>query len=129
VDAFFWEGVADDRLLLQRCAGCALLIHPPQPMCPRCASLERVTEAAPTRGTVYSWLLSHHPSQPDDEPRLVALIELRGGDDPVRLVSNLREVSAADVAPGMAVEVFFAEVDGVKLPQFRPVSDAEQVAP
>lgn len=122
VDAFFWEGVADDRLLVQRCAGCGHLLHPPQPMCPHCASLERVTEEAPTRGTVYSWLLSHHPSGVDPEPRLVALVELSGGDEPLRLVTNLQGVGPADVSVGMEVELCFAVVDGVKLPQFRPVS-------
>ena len=122
VDAFFWEGVAQDRLLVQRCAGCERLIHPPQPMCPHCASLERTIEEAPTRGTVYSWLLSHHPSGVDEQPRIVALIELAGGDEPLRIVSNLREVEPADVEPGLEVEVCFDVVDGVKLPQFRPVA-------
>ncbi len=122
VDAFFWEGVADDRLLVQRCAGCDRRIHPPQPMCPHCASLERTTEEAPTRGSVYSWLLSHHPSGVDPEPRVVALVELIGGDEPLRLVSNLQGVEPAGVVTGMEVELFFDVVDGVKLPQFRPVA-------
>ena len=68
VDAFFWQGVAHDRLLVQRCAGCQRLLHPPQPMCPHCASLERVIEEAPSRAApVYSWLLSHHPSGVDPD--------------------------------------------------------------
>jgi len=122
VDAFFWEGVAHERLLVQRCAGCQRLLHPPQPMCPHCASLERVIEEAPSRGTVYSWLLSHHPSGDDPEPRIVAVVELIGGDEPLRIVSNLQGISPADVVTGIEVELCFEVVDGVALPQFRPVS-------
>jgi len=33
---FFWEGVAQRKLLVQRCAGCRRLQHPPAPMCPSC---------------------------------------------------------------------------------------------
>ena len=32
-DAFFWDGAAEDRLLVQRCADCGTLRHPPAPMC------------------------------------------------------------------------------------------------
>lgn len=72
------------------------------------------------RGTVHSWIVSHHPTQTDDLPRIVALVELEEG---VRLVSNLQEVRVADVRNDMAVECVFAEIDGVTLPQFRPAAD------
>ena len=51
-------------------------------------------------------------------PRVVALIEL---DEGLRLVSNLAGIDPADVRNGMRVRVEFGEIDGVKLPQFRPV--------
>jgi uncharacterized OB-fold protein len=51
-------------------------------------------------------------------PRIVALIELEEG---ARLVSNLVEVETDKVQNDMAVEVIFADVDQVRLPQFRPV--------
>ena len=71
---------------------------------------------------MHSWILSHHPTQPDEAPRIVALIEL---DEGVRLVSNLQDIDAADVKNDMAVEVDFADLDTfdggtVRLPQFRP---------
>jgi uncharacterized protein len=114
---FFWQGVSDGRLLVQRCASCGALRHPPGPMCPRCQTLEWDTVEASGRGTVYSYVLSHHPTEPDAEPRLVVLVDLEEG---VRLVANLVGVPWPEVTNGMAVEAFFAEVDGVMLPQFRP---------
>ena len=116
---FFWEGVEEGRLLLQRCSGCGELRHPPGPMCPSCLSLEWQAEEASGRGTIYSWVLSHHPTEPDAEPRVVVLVDLEEG---VRLVANLQGVPATEVATGLAVEAFFAEVGGVLLPQFRPVA-------
>ena len=118
---FFWEGVRAHRLLVQRCGSCGALRHPPGPMCPRCLALEWDTVEAGGRGTVYSWVLSHHPTEPDAEPRIVVLVDLEEG---VRLVANLQGVTASEVRTGMAVSVCFEEFDGVVLPQFRPSSDA-----
>jgi uncharacterized OB-fold protein len=39
-------------------------------------------------------------------------------------VSNLTDVDPGGVDNGMAVEVVFREVDGVRLPQFRPAGAA-----
>jgi uncharacterized OB-fold protein len=116
-DQFFWDGVAEGRLLLERCAACKTKRHPPSPMCAVCLSTEREAFESTGRGTVYSWIASHHPSEPDAEPRIVALIDL---DDGLRLVANLQGIALDDVRPGLPVEVFFAEIDGVMLPQFRP---------
>ncbi|MCA9512446.1 MAG: OB-fold domain-containing protein [Myxococcota bacterium] len=120
-DAYFWEGAKEGRLLLRRCAGCGRLAHPPVPMCGDCHSLAWTTEAASGRGTVYTWLVSKHPSQPDAHPRIVALVDLAEG---VRIVSNLRDVDVDDVRDGMPVAVFFEEVNGHVLPQFRPAGEA-----
>jgi uncharacterized OB-fold protein len=117
-DEFFWSGVKERRLLVRKCAGCQRLQHPPSPMCPACGSLEWDVQELSGRGSLHSWILSRHPTAPDDMTRIVALVEL---DEGVRLVSNLSEVDAADVENGMLLEVVFAEIDGVVLPQFRPV--------
>jgi uncharacterized OB-fold protein len=116
--AFFWDGVRAGRLLIQRCSSCGGLRHPPGPMCPRCLSLEWDTIEASGRGTIYSWVVSHHPTEADDEPRIVILVDLEEG---TRLVANLRGTPWDEVANDLPVEVFFDAVDGVTLPQFRIV--------
>ncbi len=120
-EQFFWDGVAERRLLLAKCATCSRLQHPPAPMCPRCGSTDWAVHQASGRGRVHSWIVSHHPSDADASPRIVALVELEEG---VRLVSNLRDVEVADVGNEMAVELTFADVDGTLLPQFRPARAA-----
>jgi uncharacterized OB-fold protein/acyl dehydratase len=118
-NAFWWEGVQAGKLLIQRCGGCGTLRHPPRPMCPRCQSLEWDTVEASGRGTVYSFVLNHHPQIPSfDYPLAIGLIELEEG---TRLVSNVIDVDPADVHVGMPVEVTFEKVDDDwKLPLFRP---------
>ncbi len=118
-NAFFWDGVRERKLLIQRCA-CGRLRHPPGPMCPSCRSLEWDSVEASGRGRVYSYVVAHHPPIPPFAyPNLIALIELEEG---TRLVSNLVGVAPADVRVGMPVRVEFREFDGGQiLPQFWPV--------
>jgi hypothetical protein len=117
-DQYFWTGVEEGRLLARRCAHCSFLQHPPSPMCPKCGSVDWLIEELSGRGVVYSWIVSRHPSEAEGSARIVALVELEEGP---RLVSNLQDVTVPDVVTGMPVELTFAEFDGVRLPQFRPV--------
>ena len=108
-NAFFWEAVARGELLLQRCASCGRLRHPPGPMCGRCRSTEWDTVASTGRGTVYSYVVHHHPPLPGIElPLIVVLVELEEG---VRLVSNLVDAEPDEVAIGQRVQVDFRNVD------------------
>ena len=120
-NAFFFEGAAQGRLLIQRCASCGRLRHPPGPMCPACRSLEWDTVDASGRGVVYSYVVNHHPQVAAfDYPLVVALVELEEG---TRLVSNVVGVDAHDVHVGMPVEVeFVAFDDELTLPQFHPTA-------
>jgi uncharacterized protein len=122
-DEPFWAGVAEGRLRLQRCADCRTVQHPPSPMCPICQSVRREWFDVSGRGSVYSWIQSHHPTAADESPRIVALIDL---DEGARIVSNLRDVELSTIESGLSVEVFFDEIDGTKLPQFRPVEPVKE---
>lgn len=115
---WFWAGVAEGRLLLQRCASCGLLRRHGVPMCGACHSVTSDTQEASGRGTVHSWIVSHHPTEPDAEPRIVVLVELEEG---LRLVSNLVDAEAGEVANDAPVEVCFRTYGDVTLPQFRLV--------
>jgi uncharacterized OB-fold protein/acyl dehydratase len=119
-NAFFWDGVQEGKLLIQRCTGCQQLRHPPGPMCPGCQSLDWDTVEASGRGTVYSFVVMHHPPVPPfDHPNPIGLIALEEG---TRLVSNLVGVDRDEIEIGMPVELEFLELEeGRKLPVFRPV--------
>jgi uncharacterized protein len=118
-NAFFFDGARRGALLIQRCASCATLRHPPRPACAVCGSFEWDTVTASGRGTVYSYVVVHHPQVPAfDYPLPIAVVELEEG---TRLVADLLGVAPGDVTIGMPVAVEFVAVDDeLTLPLFRP---------
>ncbi|GAA2064045.1 OB-fold domain-containing protein [Streptomyces albiaxialis] len=119
-NAGFWEGVARHRLLVQRCDSCETLRFPWLPGCNACGSDAWSEVEASGRGTVYSYVVMHHPPFPAfDVPYAVALVELAEG---VRVISNITGVPHDRVRVGMPVELEFLRVDDeLELPVFRAV--------
>ena len=117
-DAFFWAAAAEDRLVIQRCADCGTLRHPPAPMCGHCGSLAWDAAAASGRGRIYSWMYSLHPNRPDDDPRVVILVQLAEG---VRVVSNLVDAPPGGEYDDLEVVVEFRDDRGTRTPFFRVV--------
>ncbi|MFF5974922.1 bifunctional MaoC family dehydratase N-terminal/OB-fold nucleic acid binding domain-containing protein [Streptomyces sp. NPDC012769] len=117
-NAGFWEGVAEHRLLIQRCGGCETLRFPWLPGCNACGARQWDTVEASGEGTVYSYVVMHHPPFPAfDPPYAVGLIELAEG---VRMVSNVVGVPYDKVRIGMPVRLEFLRVDDeLELPVFR----------
>jgi uncharacterized OB-fold protein len=117
--AFFWNGLREHKLLIQRCAACGALRNPPRPMCPACNSLDWDTIESSGRGTVYSYVMPQHPRFPFFEyPYIVALVQLAEG---VRVVSNLCGIAPHDVEVGMDVEVSYQSYhNDLVLHEFRP---------
>jgi uncharacterized OB-fold protein/acyl dehydratase len=120
---FFFEGAQERRLLIQRCTACQALRHPPQPRCDRCGAYDWDTVEASGRGTVYSFVVNHHPQVPAfDYPLPIGLIELEEG---TRLVAQIVDCPLEAIAVGMAVEVTWLDDDpDLVLPAFRPSGGA-----
>lgn len=116
---FFFDGAKDGKLLIQRCTGCGTLRHPPRPACAVCRSFEWDTVQASGRGTVYSFVVNHHPQVPAfDYPLVVALIELEEG---TRLIANVGGIEPGSVAIGTPVVARFEAFDDeLTLPVFYP---------
>ncbi|MBD3554602.1 bifunctional MaoC family dehydratase N-terminal/OB-fold nucleic acid binding domain-containing protein [Streptomyces sp. SP18CM02] len=122
-NAGFWAGVAEHRLLIQRCTDCASLRFPWLPGCNTCGGAEWDTVEASGEGTVFSHVVMHHPPFPafapdgDGGPYAVALVELAEG---VRIVSNVIGVPYDRVRVGMPVHLEFLVADPeLELPVFR----------
>ena len=117
----YWAAARAGRLVLQHCADCDQMWHPPLPRCPHChrASLDW-TDAAGT-GTVYTYTVVTHPTHAalaGRVPYVVAIVEL---DEGPRLVTGITGCDVDQVRAGMAVRVRFTAVtDEVTLPYFEP---------
>lgn len=106
-NAGFWEGVRRRRLLIQRCTGCGTLRHPWLPGCNACGGLDWDTVEASGEGTVYSYVVMHHPPFPAfAPPYAVGLIELAEG---VRMIGNVVGVPYDKVRIGLPVRLVFEE--------------------
>ncbi|UQX02089.1 bifunctional MaoC family dehydratase N-terminal/OB-fold nucleic acid binding domain-containing protein [Streptomyces sp. RerS4] len=114
----FWDGVREHRLLIQRCTACRTLRFPWLPGCNACSSPEWDTVEASGAGTVYSYVVMHHPPFPAfDPPYAVALVELAEG---VRIIGNITGVPYDKVRIGLPVHLEFLRVDDtLELPVFR----------
>jgi uncharacterized OB-fold protein len=121
----FWQGVAQQRLLLMRCRQCGAWYWPAA-YCrnhanePFFGSLR--WEDSSGRGKVFAFNIHRkpfHPAFADKVPYVFALIELEEGP---MFGTNIVECRPDDVYIGMPVQVVFsASGDDVILPMFRPL--------
>lgn len=119
---FFYAGLEANQLLVQRCSGCGTMRNPPSPMCGTCGSLEWSAVPLSGRGSIYSYIVHHHPPVAGFEtPHPVVLAEMAEG---IRLLGALRTEQRASVAIGLPVAVEFVRRDGVALFQFAIIEGA-----
>lgn len=113
--AFFWEGARKGQLVVQQCDSCHRLRNPPEPMCPVCNSLEWHAEPVSGAGTIYSYVIMHHPKlQGFDLPYAIALVDL---DEGVRMVAGI-SAPVEDVAVGRRVSTAFRDLGDFTVPDF-----------
>ena len=127
--AFFWAGTAAGELRIQECGQCGARRHPPGPMCPRCGAAQRPAGGetgyvvAAGTGTVYSYVVHHHPPVPGKTlPLVIALAELPEG---VRVLADMPGTDPGQVRIGMPVQVGFERIDDeLTLPVWLPAGEA-----
>ena len=116
----FWDGCEAGKFLVPECSVCGARRWPPGPMCPVCRSTETTWIESTGRGSVYSWLVVHHPVNPvlaDQVPYVVAMIDLEEG---VRVVGNVEGCEPGEIVAGLPVDlVFETHEDGMQIPNFR----------
>ena len=115
--SFFWKGLKEKKLLIQRCGDCGRNRFPPMPRCPYCASAKGSTIEAAGGGTIYSWIVVHRAFDPAftaEVPFTLATVDL---DETVRIVGRLE---GAPAQFGMRVHAtFFNHPDWTEL-RFAP---------
>ncbi len=64
LDAPFWDGLANDKLLLQRCQSCERWQWGAEWVCHRCRSFDLTFEETEATGIIYSHQRVWHPVHP-----------------------------------------------------------------
>jgi uncharacterized OB-fold protein len=117
--AFFWDALAEHRLLLQGCAACGRHRFPPMPSCPWCAAPGADVVESPGTGEIYSWVTVHRPlgnAFAADVPYTIAAVTLAEG---CRVFARV-EADAASVHAGLPVTASFVDHDGWTELRFEP---------
>ena len=126
----YWAAARRHDLAICCCLSCGMLIHPPKSFCPGCLSEELEWRQVSGKGTVYSFIVVHHPVVPGFEselPYVVAAIQL-AEDESVRIITNIVECEPSEVYVGMSVEAVFCDIsESITLPKFRPTRTASKV--
>jgi len=112
---FFWDGTAVGELRIQSCPACGVLRHPPGPVCVSCGSSSPSYVVASGLGSVYSYVVHHHPPVPGKRlPIVIALVELEEG------VRMLGELVSGEPRVGLPVRTGWSRVDSeLTLPVWR----------
>lgn len=121
----WWAAVREHRLTVQRCGGCQAPRFPPTGVCARCRSRDWSWTDVSGRGTVASWIVTHHaflPVYADVVPYVVALVRLVEHADLV-MYGDLPGVKAEELEFGLAVRAVFDDIEpGLTVVRWQPVS-------
>ncbi|WP_431269982.1 Zn-ribbon domain-containing OB-fold protein [Dankookia sp. P2] len=116
----YWEGLAEGRLMLQRCADCGQVRHYPRPLCDACHSFATDWVEASGAATLHSWTVAHHPYHPAFRAELPYVLVTADLAEGVRLVAQLR--GTPELRLGLPLRVGFEPAgEGLVLPVLRPV--------
>jgi uncharacterized protein len=123
LSAPYWQAAAQHVLVIARCSHCAVLVHPPDVVCPHCHCTDPQYEFVPVSGkaTVKSWTVmrqSFLPGFNDDLPFVLVDVELVEQPD-LRMIGRLLDGPSAPLHLGAPVGVAFEDVaEGVAVPAF-----------
>jgi uncharacterized OB-fold protein len=120
-EAFFTSG----RMLIQRCADCQSVQHPPEVICHKCLGSQFDEREVRGEGTVHSFIIVHHPAHPslaDSVPYAVVLVSLDELPE-VRITGNLLDTPLDQIRIGMQLRATWNEFEGsdgttYRLPQW-----------
>lgn len=114
---FFYRGLENSQLLVQRCGQCARLRSLPSPGCGHCGSLAWEEVALSGEGKIYSHVIHYHPPLPGFScPHPIAVVDM---DEGVRLLGAMDGTDPASLAIGSRVVVEFVRRDTIASYRFR----------
>lgn len=124
-DSEWFKYASEKQLVIQKCAQCGALRHPPAAGCPKCQSFDYGWQEVSGKGRIYTWTITYYPISDYFKkvvPFNIIVVEL--DDAPgIRITSNLVYNEAANkLTERLPVEVVWDEQEGFVLPRFRIAS-------
>ena len=105
-----------------RCADCAVFVHPPRPVCPKCLSENVAPQTVAGTGVIDTFTINYQKWHPALEvPFVIARVAIDGAPG-VYLTTNIVGCPVEDVEIGDRVTVKFLQQGEVYLPLFEKMS-------
>ena len=105
----YWDGLMQERLMVQCCKVCNTWIWGPEWICHACHSFELEWQEIDGKGQIYSWERPWHPVHSALKgfgPYLIVLVELPHVGN-IRMIGNLLGNPDQEVEIGAQVEIAF----------------------
>ena len=110
----YWQGAAQGKLMVKRCAACGEHHHYPRALCPFCFSDRTEWHEASGNGVIYSYSVMRRAP----EPYAIAYVTLAEGPT---MMTNIVDCDLDRLAIGQKVKATFKPTDGgPPLPMFTP---------
>jgi uncharacterized protein len=129
-EAAFWNGVSSGVIALRICERCGTRFVLPIPACPDCGSQQIALRPSIGEGTLYTWVVAHHPFDPDlrdDVPYVVGVIEL---EHCARIFARIEGVPIDELTDGLHLLATFPTEKGrppiVFVPAISTSTDANE---
>jgi uncharacterized OB-fold protein len=109
LSAPFWNGLRENRVMVQHCKACGTWQHGPEWICHGCHAIDPEWDEVAPRARIYSWERVWHPVHPslnNHGPYLVVVVEIDGAPG-VRMLGNLLGDPMEEVRIGAEVEGVF----------------------
>lgn len=117
----FWDGLAEEKVRVQRCEDCGTWVWYPRSRCSSCLSSRLTWTDVSGAATLYTFTVARQPTMAafgDEMPQLLAVVELEEGP---RLTTTVWGTDPEALEVGMAMSpVFDRGDDGMTLLRFEP---------
>lgn len=125
LDVPYWEGLRNERIMIQWCAACEAWQWGPEWICHRCQAFDLGWRELPSAdgrysGRIYSWERIWHPADPryaEAVPYVVVLVEPDGAPG-VRFLGNLVDPPGGPIPIDGEVSAVFEHHDDFTLLQW-----------
>ncbi|WP_374581465.1 Zn-ribbon domain-containing OB-fold protein [Frankia sp. CiP3] len=122
---YFYQGLLERKLLVNRCNACGRWHQPPRPICPSCWSRDITATEVSGEGVIHLLIFLHQgpPAAGVDyaTPHPVAVVEL-AEQEGLRFSTTIVNADRETLRIGLPVTLTWIERDGNPFPAFAPAA-------